>query len=74
MSNRGQVFLFSQSEMTILVLQRAQFEFRQVLRHYCLLQSHLRPLNCVPKCYSDHFHPYFAIIVFDLKSSSFSFV
>ena len=47
MSNRGQVCLFSQNEMTILVLQNAQFEFRQVLRHYCLLQSHLRPLNCV---------------------------
>ena len=39
MRNRGQVCLFSQNEMTILVLQNAQFEFRQVLRYYCLLQS-----------------------------------
>ena len=39
MRNRGQVCLFSQNEMTILVLQNTQFEFRQVLRYYCLLQS-----------------------------------
>ena len=57
MSNRSQVCLSSQNEMTILVLQNAQFEFQQVLRHYCSLWGHLRPLNCVPKCDSDHFHP-----------------
>ena len=39
MSNRSQVCLFFLDEMTILVSQNAQFEFRQVLRHYCLLQS-----------------------------------
>ena len=43
-SNRRRVCLFYQNEKTILVLQNVQFEFRQVLRHYCLLNGHPRSL------------------------------
>ena len=31
------ICLFPQNETTIIVLQNVQFEFRQVLRQYCLL-------------------------------------
>ena len=43
-SNRGRVCLFYRKETTILVLQFVQFEFRQVLHHYCLKWGNLRPL------------------------------
>ena len=43
-SNRRRVCLFYQNEKTILIMQNVQFEFRQVLRHYCLLNGHLRSL------------------------------
>ena len=43
-SNHRRVCLFHQNEKTISVMQNVQFEFRQVLRHYCLLNGHLRSL------------------------------
>ena len=43
-SNRGRVWLSSQNYKAILNLQNVQFNFRQVLRHYCLRWGHLRAL------------------------------
>ena len=35
--NRGRICLLSQSEKTIIDLRNVEFEFCQVVHHYCLL-------------------------------------
>ena len=64
-------------------MKNVPFEFRQDLRHYCLLREHIRSLPRflqVAKCHfsllcnNEHFHPYFAVIFFKMKSASFSVV
>ena len=45
-SNRGRICLFNQQKTAIfkILIQNVQFEFRQVLRHYYILNGHLRLL------------------------------
>ena len=65
--NRGWLFIFSQNEK-ILVSQNVQFEFRQVLRHYCCCRY------CIHKNNNDQLPPIIAINVFKMNFFTFCFV
>ena len=65
-SNHCHVSVFSQNVTTINGYAKCTV---WVLRRYCLPCRHLRS-----KSNNDHLHPYFAIVRFKIKSSSFSVV
>ena len=59
------VFVYSNKSRRRIVMQSVQFEFRQVLHHYCFLWGHLQPLLYPKKWqWSPSSIIIFAIIVF----------
>ena len=73
-SNSGRLCLFSQNEMTVLQsckMYDLSFDKINVIIACC---ENTYGRYCIQKSKNDHFRPWFAIIVFNIKSFSFSVV
>ena len=72
--NRGRLCLFSQNETTIQYLCKMYGSSFDKINVIIARSEDIYGRYCIQKSKNDHFHPLFAIIVFNIKSCSFSVV
>ena len=73
-SNRGRVCLFYQNETTISLSFKIYISSFGKMYVITVCHEDIYGRYCIQKSNNDHFHPYFDIIVFNMKRSSFPVV